>query len=447
MSSISIILASDITSTVLSSGRLRQVNFLFGSVKSGSAYRDVFVDKSTLQGSSYLLLGSPSLPSSIDVTRYPHPAYTSLPIQDGGITVDTTSSRSIAFAGDFNRDRLSELWLCEYMQSYAYIVFSSRQRQSSGGSQGGWLDATDGFQLIGNSRDSSGLGWAISSAGDFNADGIEDVVISAVYSSKTYILFGKSSIDATSYTLENYLKGGVSSGITLSVSADASIVLFGVAVSGLGDFNRDGYDDVIVTALGASGANILYIIYGQKTSTSTPLTVVVNGVRGSAGYNVTAIYSPTFSFAGLSVSNAGDVNGDGIKDVIIGCTPFKQGYSQQMSYLLYGRVNAHLLTRIYLTTITTTTTTTTSSTTSRLGSVILGGGIVVMGVGDVNRDGYSDVMIVSYQTWQSGKSGSYLVIPPNTLTSNPPTLLPTSRPTQDIDVIEADRRKISSTKS
>eukprot|EP01040_Poterioochromonas_malhamensis_P014175 gene14175-biopygen3200 len=378
MPSISIILTSDISSTVLSSGRLRQVNFLFGPVKSGSAYRDVFVDKSTLQGSSYLLLGSPSLPSSIDVTLYPHPAYTSLPIQDGGITVDTTSSRSIAFAGDFNRDRLSELWLGEYMQSYAYIVFSSRQRQSSGGSQGGWLDATNGFQLIGNSRDSSGLGWAISSAGDFNADGVEDVVISAVYSSKTYILFGRSSIDATSYTLENYLKGGVSSGITFSVLADASIVLFGVAVAGLGDFNQDGYDDVIVTALGASGANILYIIYGQKTSTSTPVTVLVNGVRGSVGYNVTAIYSPTFSFAGLSVSNAGDVNGDGIKDVIIGCTPFKQGYSQQMSYLLYGRVNAHLLTRIYLTNLTTTTTT--SSTTSKLGSMIVGGGIVVMGV-------------------------------------------------------------------
>ncbi|CCQ63631.1 integrin alpha, partial [Crocosphaera watsonii] len=107
-------------------------------------------------------------------------------------------------------------------------------------------------------------------------------------------------------------------GSTTDVNITVSSNTFGRSVSNAGDVNGDGIDDLIIGAEGAdpngnSYAGETYVVFGSESFDST---LNLSSLNGSNGFVINGIDARDYS--GRSVSNAGDINGDGIDDIIIG---------------------------------------------------------------------------------------------------------------------------------
>jgi hypothetical protein len=169
-----------------------------------------------------------------------------------------------------------------------------------------------------------------SGAGDFNADGIGDIVLGAsgatvgdpdnVLAGRAYIFFGRVSYPAE-VDLSDLLPeqgGDGSEGLVIDGQFGGyyGAQRVGDAVSTAGDINHDGFDDVLIGApwdeYRGGGSGEAYLVMG----TSDDLPAEFDFGDPSAGTHISA--HCTNGHAGDSVSRAGDFNGDGIDDVLIG---------------------------------------------------------------------------------------------------------------------------------
>src|SRR4028118_85856 len=113
----------------------------------------------------------------------------------------------------------------------------------------------------------------------------------------------------------------------------------GYSVSSAGDVNGDGFDDLIIGARGASpngidAAGQSYVVFGSNSGFAAGLDL--STLNGSNGFAINGIAANDSS--GWSVSRAGDVNGDGFDDLIIGAIsadPNGISYAGQ-SYVVFG---------------------------------------------------------------------------------------------------------------
>jgi hypothetical protein len=140
--------------------------------------------------------------------------------------------------------------------------------------------------------------------------------------------------------------------------AIAGVDLFdqsGISVSGAGDVNGDGVDDVIIGARlaspgGRAYAGETFVVFGRNTAETGPFPPVLplmsllpaGGGDGTHGFVLTGVAANDFS--GFSVSMAGDVNGDGVVDVIVGAYRADPGgrYAGGASYVVFGRDTASM---------------------------------------------------------------------------------------------------------
>jgi sugar lactone lactonase YvrE len=399
----SVIVPSDLDS----SGAFRQSNFLFGLNQPSNSHRDIKLSSVGTVAVNYVLLGSKFLPSVLDISVSTSPALISFALSFSSVVPDKLGSRSIAFATDFNSDRRPELLIGDPSSSKIYVIYSDRNNPD-------WRNITEDFIFTGDSL-SAGLGWAISSAGDYNGDGTDDLIVSAIYSNKCYLLMGKRMSNTfSSINIEEYLASHQLNGISISANIDPSTTVFGVAIASAGDFNGDNFTDVAVSALGGSGLSKIYIILSQGKSFAS--SIVVN--QPFRNGLIIEIHAPIYSFAGLSLAGMKDVNGDGIGDLLIGSIPYNKGYVTQLSYLVYGNRSTSFVISL------------SSLVEEHRGCIIKGGGFIVSSIGDINNDGLDDMMITNYINWQ-GKPGSYLVNYPakQKWISNTPSQLPSSSPT------------------
>lgn len=186
---------------------------------------------------------------------------------------------------------------------------------------------TGGFKISGESaNDFAGSG--VSSAGDFNGDGFDDFVVGAPYA---------LNIPSTLFTLGNtgsaYVVFGTDAGFPTSLDLTAldgtdgfELVggyysdRAGASVAGIGDINGDGFDDLIVGSPGHGGAldspqaGAAYVVFGTNSGFAAEgelelITAGTGGFRilGQAGSNQ----------LGDSVAGLGDVNGDGLDDILV----------------------------------------------------------------------------------------------------------------------------------
>ena len=178
-------------------------------------------------------------------------------------------------------------------------------------------------------------GWSVAT-GDVNNDGISDVVIGAHYADpaggdsagETYVIFGASYASGTTIDLNS-----VSANIT--IYGDDAGDYSGMSVA-TGDVNNDGYDDVIIGAyradpVGGGDAGETYVIFGASYASGT--TIDLNSVSA----NITIYGDDAGDYSGVSVAT-GDVNNDGISDVVIGAhyADPAGGDSAGETYVVYG---------------------------------------------------------------------------------------------------------------
>ncbi len=236
----------------------------------------------------------------------------------GNFTGVSTSS-----IGDFNSDGFDDLIIGAFgadpngnnAAGESYVLFGSKAGFPVNFNPAN-LNGSNGFII--NGVDTNGFsGGAVSSAGDVNGDGIDDLAIGVFGATangknnagKTYIVFGSKNPFPVRFNLSE-LNGN--NGFVFNGNNEFDYV--GLSISKLGDLNGDSLDDLLVNAPGPlnSSAGKSYIIYGRKGSFSPSLnTTDINGTNGF-------VINDTDGNSGSSVKGVGDINGDGMADLIIG---------------------------------------------------------------------------------------------------------------------------------
>ena len=301
-------------------------------------------------GESYVVFGGPGVGASGSLNLSTLNGTNGFVIN--GIVTGDRAGFSVDSAGDANGDGYDDLiigadWADPNAQSYAgasYIVFGGPGVGAAGSLTLSGLTGANGFVCNGvDANDRSGV--SVSSAGDVNGDGIDDIIIGAQLADpggqsgagESYVVFGKSTGFTASLNLStlNGTTGFVINGIDAS---DYS----GRAVASAGDVNGDGYGDLLIGAYradpsGQSSAGESYIVFGKSTPFAASLNL--STLNGTTGFVLAGIDANDNS--GLTVSSAGDVNGDGIDDIIIGAQladPNGQSNAGE-SYVLFGRIS------------------------------------------------------------------------------------------------------------
>ncbi|AZB73754.2 type I secretion C-terminal target domain-containing protein [Synechococcus elongatus] len=313
-----------------------------------------------------------------------------------GINEFDFSGRSVSNAGDVNGDGIDDLIIgafgADNFTGQSYVVFGSRNSFGSNLNLSA-LNGINGFRIDGiNAFDYSG--WSVSSAGDINGDGIDDLIIGTnraglngnAGAGQSYVIFGKDVARQGSFDPVLALSSlNGSNGFRINGNGIDPSYSSGFSVSNAGDINGDGIDDLIIgDPFPSNNTGQSYVIFGKKGATRADINLVTFAPED--GFRINS--SLANSFFSFSVSNAGDVNGDGIDDLIIGAYRdlVDDRPESGQSYVIFGKKESRA--DINLATLN-------ASDGFRITGMKSGdrSGFSVSNTGDVNGDGIDDLII------------------------------------------------------
>ena len=367
----------------------------------GDGYADVvvgavtFTNGQALEGAAFLYLGSPTGISNAFHRRYE--------LDLSGANV----GECVATAGDVNGDGFSDI-----------IVGSENYGGSLLGAATIYHGGTENTALTPSaqwtySQSNALAGWCVAHAGDLNGDGYSDVAIGAKDASSgqpgeglVYVHYGSTT--------------GIGTIPDLTLQINVPGAGFGACVNTAGDVNGDGYADLAVGAPLAAGAGRVDVFmggpgglspvpawtrtgpvgstYGTSVMTAGDVNgdgnadLIVGGPQGDRvdvflGSVAGLLATPHVSFSppaagirfGQAVSTAGDVNGDGYSDVIIGAPGLSNGQLDEGAGFIYHGSDTGLIDVI--------------DRQIELNVANTQLGVSVAGVGDVNGDGFDEVAL------------------------------------------------------
>jgi hypothetical protein len=320
----------------------------------GDGYEDVIVGApgmSNTAGRAYVFLGGPNCLAAAPATTLE------------GEGFGTYFGISVAAAGDVNGDGYDDV----VIGAFGYGEFRGRAYAYLGGPGG--LGTTAVAILTGGTAGDY-FGGSVTAAGDVNGDGFADVVIGArgynTFTGRAYVFHGRA--------------GGLAPTPATTLTGEATGNEFGFSVATAGDVNGDGYADVVVGAHRYSNqTGRAYVYLGGASGLATVAARTLTGAGAS-------------DYFGSSLGTAGDVNADGYDDVVVGADPYGGPEGRASIYL--GGPGGLAATAATVLTV--------------AGATHKGFGASVGTAGDVNGDGYADVVVGA--PYDDGRGSAYVFL-------------------------------------
>jgi hypothetical protein len=273
--------------------------------------------------------------------------------------VNTYYANSVAGAGDVNGD------------GYADVIVGARQYDNGQNREGRafvYHGSAVGLSTTANWTAESNVawanfGWSVAGAGDVNGDSYADIVVGA------YGFANGQSAEGRAFVYHGSASGLVTTP-NWSVESNQADAYYGCSVAGAGDVNGDGYTDIIVGAYQYSNGEYYegsaFVYHGSASGLSTAANWNAEGDQESARF-------------GTSVAGAGDVNGDGYADIIVGASFYDNGVDNEGRAVVYHGSASGL--------------STTANWTAESDESSAFFGNSVASAGDVNGDGFADVVV------------------------------------------------------
>jgi hypothetical protein len=346
----------------------------------GDGYADVLVGSSpsgVFNGAAYAWLGGPSGVNGGVAGTAANAAWTKAGVEDSA-----EFGYSVSCAGDVNGDGYSDVVVGAPYANGAAASGGGRAFLFLGGPN---PPNASSLTLLFGTQTGELFGSSVAHAGDLNGDGYGDLVVGAPHydsgqadEGRVFVYYGGPDGPTTA----GWIADGNEAGAHL-----------GVSVAGAGDVNGDGYDDLIVgadqyTGTGNTHQGAAFVWLGGASGLG-PSTNISTADWSAFGVQTSA-------HLGFSVASAGDVNGDGYSDVIVGAPDYSRGQVLEGIALVWLGSPSGLGAN---------GTVANAATVLEENQASAKFGISVASAGDVNGDGFSDV-IVGASAWDVTPNGN-----------------------------------------